>query len=134
MRNRIPDSTTPIPPPSEEPFDADDFWVYLVTEKGLRLSGAAGMHAAASDLKKIAADLENGAKVLSQEVDSRPRQAAETPACTFRRGTISGRYGKDTAKVPYLRLSGHWLRRAGFELGQKFQVRVDVGRLTICAE
>ena len=30
--------------------------------------------------------------------------------------------------------AGKWLRRAGFELGQKVAVKVGDGRLTICAE
>ena len=59
--------------------------------------------------------------------------AEEAPPQVFRRGTVCGRYRNEN-RVPDLRLSGKWLRHAGFELGQKYQVKVDAGRLTICAE
>lgn len=32
---------------------------------------------------------------------------------------------------PVLRLSGRWLERAGFDIGQRVRVRVDAGRLVI---
>ena len=32
---------------------------------------------------------------------------------------------------PMLRLSGRWLQRAGFDIGQRVRVRVDAGRLVI---
>ena len=85
------------------------------------------MKATARDLRASAAGLEKAAKVLDQEMPSRTRGWQETTAQGFRRGTISGRYCNGD-RVPYLRLSGRWLRRAGFELGQKFQIRVDYGR------
>ena len=65
--------------------------------------------------------------MLDQALPSRARSSQQTTAQGFRRGTITGRYCNDD-RVPYLRLSGRWLRRAGFELGQKFQIRVDYGR------
>lgn len=34
-------------------------------------------------------------------------------------------------EVPYLRLRGHWLRDAGFEIGRSVKVEVSEGRLTI---
>lgn len=34
-------------------------------------------------------------------------------------------------QVPLLRLSGHWLRDAGFDLGQELEVDVGTGRLTL---
>ena len=33
--------------------------------------------------------------------------------------------------VPYLRLRGHWLRQAGFAVGQRVHVDVIDGRITI---
>ena len=56
-----------------------------------------------------------------------------TPPQVFRRITVCGQY-QNQHRVPSLRLSGKWLRQAGFDLGQKAQVKVDAGRLTICAE
>jgi hypothetical protein len=34
-------------------------------------------------------------------------------------------------EVPMLRLSGWWLARAGFDVGQEIEIRVQRGRLTI---
>ncbi len=55
------------------------------------------------------------------------------PPQVFRRFTVCGQY-RDQHQVPSLRLGGKWLRQAGFDLGQKVQVRVDHQQLTICAE
>ena len=52
--------------------------------------------------------------------------------CRRRLGTISTR-SWGGAPRPYLRLSGDWLREAGFEIGQHFEVEVGKGRLTIVA-
>ena len=49
-----------------------------------------------------------------------------------RLGTISTR-SWGCAPRPYLRLSGHWLRDAGFEIGQHFEVEVGNGQLSIVA-
>lgn len=38
---------------------------------------------------------------------------------------------RGSRRVPLLRLSGHWLRDAGFDLGQELEVEVDRGRLTL---
>ena len=68
MRNRASDSTTPssLPLPSAEypicplpgePSESDS-WVWFVTEKGLRASGANSMRAAAADLRRTAAEFE----------------------------------------------------------------------------
>ncbi|HVF59608.1 MAG TPA: SymE family type I addiction module toxin [Thermoanaerobaculia bacterium] len=35
--------------------------------------------------------------------------------------------------VPDLRISGRWLQRAGFDLGQHYEIEVRAGRLTIRA-
>ena len=78
MRNRTPDSTTPpyLPLPSAEfpicplpgePSESDS-WVWFVTEKGLRASGAISMRAAAADLRRTAAELEKAARRLDQQM------------------------------------------------------------------
>ncbi len=56
-----------------------------------------------------------------------------TPPQVFRRITVCGQY-QNEHRVPALRLSGKWLRKAGFDLGQQVQVKVNQRRLTICAE
>ena len=91
------------------------------------------MRAAATSLRQTAAELEKAAKRLSQDMPAPSNGAEEASPQVFRRGTVCGRYRNEN-RVPDLRLSGKWLRHAGFELGQKYQVKVDAGRLTICAE
>ena len=143
MRNRTPDSTTP-----SSTIDSDDSWVWLVTEKGLRASGADSMKAAAADLRQTAAELEKAARRLGQGMPTPSNGSGTTSdasgalpshACgattpqVFRRLTVCGQY-QNEHQVPALRLAGKWLRHAGFDLGQKVQVKVDQRRLTICAE
>ena len=143
MRNRTLDSTTP-----SSPLDSNDSWVWFITEKGLRASGATSMKAAAAELRQTAAELEKAARRLGQDITgtlerlgrggrrrravSRPnlrRDAAKGPSSL----TVCGQY-RDEHQVPSLRLAGKWLRQAGFGLGQKVQIRVDQRQLTICAE
>ncbi|MCP3996145.1 MAG: type I toxin-antitoxin system SymE family toxin [bacterium] len=135
MRSRTLDSTTaPAAAPSDSPLESPDCWVYFVTEKGLRASGAASMKAAATGLRQTAIELEKAARRLKADVPATANGSDGTaPARVFRRGTVCGRYQRDN-RVPDLRLSGKWLRQAGFELGRKYQVEVGQGRLTICVE
>ncbi len=141
MRNRTPDSTTPSlahppaaePTPCPPPRESADCWVWFVTEKGLRASGAASMQATAAGLRESAAELEKAARRLSQHVPGRANGSGEAPPRVLRRATVTYRY-RGEHQVPELRLGGKWLRRAGFELGQKVAVKVEDGRLTICTE
>jgi hypothetical protein len=46
--------------------------------------------------------------------------------------TVSAlRAGDGRTDVPWLRLSGHWLRRAGFAPGETYTVIVEQGRLVL---
>ena len=47
-----------------------------------------------------------------------------------RRLTVSSTYFNEK-KVPYIRLSGNWLVKNGFQTGRKFQVDEQPGSLTI---
>ncbi len=91
------------------------------------------MKAAAANLRQTAANLEKAASRLTQEVPAPPAGADGTPPQGFRRGTVCGRY-RNHSRVPDLRLSGKWLGRAGFELGQRIQIKVHYGQLIIRAE
>jgi hypothetical protein len=73
MRNRTPDSTTPAPA-----LDSADCWVWFVTEKGLRASGAASMKAAAADLRQTAAELEKAARRIGQDMPA-PSNGSSAP-------------------------------------------------------
>ncbi len=129
MRNRTLDSTTALE--TTTPFSPADRW--FLTEKGLRASGAASMMATAARLRQAATELEQGARRLNQEAPPPPDDSGVAVPLDFRRITVCGRYHHQT-RVPDLRLSGLWLRNAGFELGQKVQVQVADGQLMICAE
>lgn len=48
-----------------------------------------------------------------------------------RRLRVCGRYRSDEVRVPDLRMSGLWLATAGFDLGQRYEVEVRHGELTI---
>ncbi len=91
------------------------------------------MQATAAGLRESAAELEKAARRLNQDVPARSGGSGEAGPLILRRATVSYRYLNEH-QVPELRLGGKWLRRAGFELGQKVAVKVDDGRLTICAE
>jgi hypothetical protein len=57
-------------------------------------------------------------------------RAADDP--TRRTLTVSALHAGDgRSEVPWLRLSGDWLRRAGFEPGAKYVVTVERGRLVL---
>ena len=49
-----------------------------------------------------------------------------------RAGTVSARW-QPAGAAPYLRLSGSWLRAAGFEVGRGVEVEVRSGKLVIRA-
>ncbi len=131
MRNRTPNSNTaPATAPTTTPADS---WFWFITEKGLRASGAASMKSTAADLRRAAAELEKAAHRLTQDVPTPPNGAGEAPVQDVRRGKVCYRY-RNERQVPDLRLGGQWLERAGFELGQQYQVQVHLGQLTIRAE
>ena len=75
MRNRTLDSTTP-----SSTLDSDDCWVWFVTEKGLRASGATSMKAAAADLRQMAVDLEKSARRLNQDMSAAPNGVTGRPS------------------------------------------------------
>lgn len=77
------------------------------------------------------------AAVAGERLARRERKRAraqEARAAGRRSGTVCGRWnGQWKRRVPDLRLSGLWLRAAGFDLGQAFEVEVRAGELVIRA-
>ena len=69
---------------------------------------------------------------LQARREERSARAKVAQAKGRRLATICGRW-QETGRVPDLRLSGKWLREAGFDLGQRFEVEVEAGKLTIRA-
>ena len=59
--------------------------------------------------------------------------AAAARAKGHRFGTICCRFRGYRRVVPDLRISGDWLKRAGFDRGQHYEIEVREGRLTIRA-
>jgi hypothetical protein len=60
----------------------------------------------------------------------RKARAARARRRGKRFGTVSYRW-REGEYVPLLRLSGKWLRRAGFDQQQEFEITVRPGRLVI---
>ena len=60
-------------------------------------------------------------------------RAAAARAKGHRFGTICCRSRGYRNLVPDLRISGHWLQRAGFDRGQHYEIEVRAGRLIIRA-
>jgi len=58
------------------------------------------------------------------------RRRKEARARGARLGTVCGRW-RGGRRVPDLRMSGRWLEKAGFDLGQEYEVEVRAGKLTI---
>ncbi len=53
------------------------------------------------------------------------------PSSSSPSGWRSVRQARRQQAVPYLRLSGHWLESAGFEIGSKVRVVVESDRLVV---
>lgn len=86
------------------------------------------------DLRQLAETLETSATRLDQPPPKpkRKRKAGANSPTKIRRGTVCGCYRQHTAnRVPDLHLSGLWLKGAGFDLGQKYEVHVEHGQLVI---
>jgi hypothetical protein len=68
----------------------------------------------------------------SAEHQRRLRRQRETRARGLRPGTVSGRL-QGAGEIPELRISGNWMREAGFDLRQEVEIEVENGKLTIRA-
>ena len=69
-----------------------------------------------------------------------PLATTKKPVCHVRRIKMGQtlyeyrRKDQSQARVPWLQLKGHWLERAGFEIGAPISVRVMEGCLVLTAE
>ncbi len=119
-----------LPPPRPDRYQ-DQFLYILPPEE---------QYALAERTARKAAHARSRAEMLPDEVAailarraSRERwlrRAKQVRAEGRRFATICGRW-QGRQRVPDLRLSGLWLREAGFDLGQHFEIEVEAGRLTI---
>lgn len=123
--------------PNTPPTPSDRF---NLTEKGLHACAAMKMEKAVAQLRQMADELEQGAEHLSPEMSPpkkvaspRRRRNGQGPKI-FRYGTVCGRYrDKSERRVSDMRLCGLWLKAAGFDIGQKYEVEVEAGKLTVRA-
>lgn len=120
------DSTLPEPTGPE-----DERFVYNLTPEGQQVL-AEHERATGARLHEPAAPATEVADAVDRETRRRRRKArAQRARRRGRRfGTISHRWsGNDY--VPSLRISGKWLRRAGFDQQQEFEITVRNGQLVI---
>jgi hypothetical protein len=126
MRGPAEDSTLPDPTGPE-----DEHFVYHLTPAAEQLL-AEHARATGTELHRPAARAADVPDAAAREVRRRGRRARTRRARQRGRrfGTISYRR-LASGQVPYLRLSGDWLRRAGFDQEQEFEITVGEGRLVI---
>ena len=128
MRGPAEDSTLPEPTGPE-----DERFVYHLTPAARQLL-AEHERATGEPLHQPAAPAAEVADAVDRETRRRRRRARSRRA--RRRGrrfvTISSRWSGDE-HVPALRISGKWLRRAGFDRAQEFVITVRHRQLVIDA-
>jgi hypothetical protein len=85
--------------------------------------------AAAAELHNLADGLQRSAERLGMDILEVPPQGISQ---LLRYGTVCGRYRHGSnVRVSDLRLCGLWLKGAGFDIGQGYEVRVERNKLTI---
>ncbi len=130
MRSRKGHSTNPPPPaaagPCEPALSYDDRILKEILDAHER---ATGVRLDMQDLREsaVAAALDQAARRARKRA-----RAREAHAAGHRSLTVCGRWS-GTARIPDLRLSGWWLRAAGFDLGQACEVEVLAGTLVVRA-
>ena len=106
---------------------------YRVTEEGLKaLEEYAKVHGkAAVEAVPLSGDL---AETIEAEAwrEHKRRRRKEVRQRGHRPLTVCGRQ-QAGRRVPDIRLSGLWLKSAGFDLGQELEVEVEAGALTVRA-
>ena len=131
MDGRSRQSTVPGPAASaaaalpEPTGPTDDRFVYRLTPQALHILAE---HGAGEELAHPAARITDAAEAI--EAESKRRRRCEARRRGRRLATIS-HCTRGSQRLPLLRLSGNWLREAGFDLGQEYEVEVGEGRLTL---
>ncbi len=130
MRSRKSQSTNPPPPaaagPCEPALTYDDRIFQEILDAHAR---ATGLRIEIQELRDsaVAAALDQAARRARKRARAREARAAGRRSLT-----VCGRWS-GTARIPDLRLSGWWLREAGFDLGQACEVEVLAGTLVVRA-
>ncbi len=130
MRSRKRQSTNPPPPaaggPAEQALTYDDRILKEILDAHER---ATGFRLDMQELRDsaVAAELDRVARRARKRARAREARAAGRRSLT-----VCGRWTGRT-RIPDLRMSGWWLRAAGFDLGQAYEVEVLAGTLVIRA-
>ena len=126
MRGRTQDCSS-LPEPTGP---TDDRFVYRLTPKGKRI--LTEQQATHGPLFEPAARLTEIREAVDAESRRRRRTdlARQARARGHRLGTISSLW-KGKKRRPALRLTGDWLREAGFDEGRHFEIAAEDGRLVI---
>ncbi|HSL82492.1 MAG TPA: SymE family type I addiction module toxin [Thermoanaerobaculia bacterium] len=139
MCGRSSDSTTLPQCPAETPADTpadlsgpfDDRFGYRVTEEGMKaLAEYERAHGKPAFTKEpLPASVAEPLATEARRVRKRRRRKIARSRGR-RLLTVCGRW-QGGREVPDLRMTGRWLERAGFDLGQEYEVQVEAGRLTL---
>jgi hypothetical protein len=129
MCERSSDSTTP---PELFGF-ASQPCGYRVTEAGLKALAEYEERHGESVVREVALP-DEVAEALEAEAwqDRRQQHREDARNRGNRLLTVCGRW-RGGRRIPDIRLTGLWLRNAGFDLGQSIEVEVEAGALTIRA-
>ena len=124
----------PVDHSTNEPRSVDpagDGFVYHLTSTAHQLL-AEHEQSSGKRLHRPAARTADLADAADREAKRQRREALRRRARRRGRrfGTVSYRW-RETQYLPALRVSGKWLRRAGFDIGQEFEITVDEGQLII---
>jgi hypothetical protein len=129
MRRRTNQSTNPptaAPAALPEPTGpTDDRFVYHLEPKALQLLAEHGdgepLARPAARVAEIGDAIETeNRRQRRRDARRRGRRLATVTHCT-----------RGSDRVPLLRLSGKWLRDAGFDVGQEYEIEVGEGRLIL---
>jgi len=106
---------------------------YRVTEAGLKALAEYEERNGQAVVEEVALPGEV-AEALEAEAwqDRRQRQRKKARERGHRLLTVCGRW-RGSRRIPDIRMSGVWLKEAGFDLGQTIEVEVEAGALTIRA-
>jgi len=113
----------------QPPRPPEDRFVYRLTPKALQVLREHEPGAPLAEPVARTADVE---EAIDAEAERRRRRHRYREARDRGRrlGTVSRRHLRGE-RLPLIRLSGKWLRAAGFDLGQEFEVKIAEGRLVL---
>ena len=64
-------------------------------------------------------------------IKEKPRKKRKVMDKKIRKLKVYEASGRDYKRVPQIRLTGEWLKRLGFNIGDEIEVRCDAGKLIL---